>query len=228
MKFFNFKLIYFLLLFGWTKSTRYCGHFWPIVQAPDDSWGWLWINWWNEDWQGKPKYSEKTCPSTTLSTTNPTWPDPDNFKLKKLVSIFWILQCSGRGAVYFVWLVVAPWRCRRQGHPRLHYSSVRPHGVTFHMIIIWSSESATGQCSEPAELTSHCNSLRRIIFFPSNRRPLSLSPLLSFTNNNFYVFLISSFCDLINGRVEIYRFDIELWNLLLSAYVHLKTVKLSL
>jgi hypothetical protein len=24
-----------------------------------------------EDWQGKPKYSEKTCPGT-LSTTNPT------------------------------------------------------------------------------------------------------------------------------------------------------------
>jgi hypothetical protein len=23
--------------------------------------------------RGKPKYSEKTCPSTTLSTTNPTW-----------------------------------------------------------------------------------------------------------------------------------------------------------
>jgi hypothetical protein len=34
--------------------------------------GWLWWrNWWN-DWQGKPKYSEKTCPSAALSTTNPT------------------------------------------------------------------------------------------------------------------------------------------------------------
>jgi hypothetical protein len=30
----------------------------------------------NEDWQGKPKYSEKTCLSATLSTTTPTWPDP--------------------------------------------------------------------------------------------------------------------------------------------------------
>jgi hypothetical protein len=29
-------------------------------------------NWWNEDWQGKPKYSEKTCPNATLFTTNPT------------------------------------------------------------------------------------------------------------------------------------------------------------
>jgi hypothetical protein len=28
--------------------------------------------WWNEEWQGKPKYSEKTCPSSTLPTTNPT------------------------------------------------------------------------------------------------------------------------------------------------------------
>jgi hypothetical protein len=26
--------------------------------------------------KGKPKYSEKTCPSATLSTPNPTWPDP--------------------------------------------------------------------------------------------------------------------------------------------------------
>jgi hypothetical protein len=25
---------------------------------------------WNENWQGKPKYSEKTCTSATLSTTN--------------------------------------------------------------------------------------------------------------------------------------------------------------
>jgi cellulose synthase/poly-beta-1,6-N-acetylglucosamine synthase-like glycosyltransferase len=29
------------------------------------------VHWWNEDWQGKPKYSEKTYPSATLST-NPT------------------------------------------------------------------------------------------------------------------------------------------------------------
>jgi hypothetical protein len=50
----------------------FCGHFWPTVQTPDDRWGWLWSNLWNEDWQGKPKYSEKTCPSATLSTINPT------------------------------------------------------------------------------------------------------------------------------------------------------------
>jgi hypothetical protein len=30
---------------------------------------------WNENWQGKPKYQEKTCPSATFFTTNPIWPD---------------------------------------------------------------------------------------------------------------------------------------------------------
>jgi hypothetical protein len=46
---------------------------WPIVPASDDKW--VCSIWWNENWQGKPKYSEKTCPSATLSTTNPTRPD---------------------------------------------------------------------------------------------------------------------------------------------------------
>jgi hypothetical protein len=31
---------------------------------------------WNEIDRGKLKYSEKKCPSATLSTTNPTWTDP--------------------------------------------------------------------------------------------------------------------------------------------------------
>jgi hypothetical protein len=70
------EFAYFFILWGGTKSTKYCGHFLPVVHAPDNRWGWLWSNWWNEDWQGKPKYSEKTCPSATLSTTNPTWPGP--------------------------------------------------------------------------------------------------------------------------------------------------------
>jgi hypothetical protein len=56
---------------GWSPigSTRHCGHQWPIVTAPGDY----------EDGEiggmigkGKPKYSEKTCPSAALSTTNPT------------------------------------------------------------------------------------------------------------------------------------------------------------
>jgi hypothetical protein len=35
----------------------------PIVPVPGDY----------DDWQGKPKYLEKTCPSAALSTTNPTF-----------------------------------------------------------------------------------------------------------------------------------------------------------
>jgi hypothetical protein len=36
-------------------------------------WLWWWRSWWNEwFWQEKPKYSEKSCPDATLSTTNPT------------------------------------------------------------------------------------------------------------------------------------------------------------
>jgi hypothetical protein len=67
---------FFFITSGVGLSPLYCGHFWHIVPALDDRWGWLWSNWWNEDWQGKPKCSEKTYPSATLSITNPTWPDP--------------------------------------------------------------------------------------------------------------------------------------------------------
>jgi hypothetical protein len=61
----------FFLFVRWDFG--YCGRYWPILPAPDDRWRWLWRNLWNEDWQGKPKYS---YPSATLSTTNPTWLDP--------------------------------------------------------------------------------------------------------------------------------------------------------
>jgi hypothetical protein len=51
---------------------------WPIVPASEDRWWWWWWMWssrWNENWQGKSEYSEKSN-SATLSTTNPTLPDP--------------------------------------------------------------------------------------------------------------------------------------------------------
>jgi hypothetical protein len=47
---------------------------WPTAPAPSGRW-WVWSSRWNENWQEKPKYSDKTCPSATLSTTNPTWTD---------------------------------------------------------------------------------------------------------------------------------------------------------
>jgi hypothetical protein len=55
---------------GWSPigSTRHYGHQHSYCASP----GWLWWrrNWWNDDWQGKPKYSEKTCSNASLSTTN--------------------------------------------------------------------------------------------------------------------------------------------------------------
>jgi hypothetical protein len=72
-------LIFFNLRIGGdgvqTGSTRHRGHLLSYCACPGWLWGWR-IILWNEDWQGKPKYSEKTCPCVTLSTTNPTWPDP--------------------------------------------------------------------------------------------------------------------------------------------------------
>jgi hypothetical protein len=46
------------------ESTRHFGHCLAYCTCPR----WLW--WW------KPKYSENTRPSVTLSTTNPTWAHP--------------------------------------------------------------------------------------------------------------------------------------------------------
>jgi hypothetical protein len=67
---------YKFLLVGWDLRHQVLRTLLAYCTAPNDRWGWLWSNWWNEDWQGKPKYSEKTYSSAILSTTNPTWPDP--------------------------------------------------------------------------------------------------------------------------------------------------------
>jgi hypothetical protein len=68
-------LVYYCLVGGGvqTGSTRHVGHLLAYCTCP--GWLWRWRIWWNE-WQGKPKYSEKTYPRATLSTTNPIWPDP--------------------------------------------------------------------------------------------------------------------------------------------------------
>jgi hypothetical protein len=64
------------LLFTCGVRLRTAATIWPIIPTPDDRWWWLWSNWCNKDWQGKPTYSENTCPSATLSTKIPTWPVP--------------------------------------------------------------------------------------------------------------------------------------------------------
>jgi hypothetical protein len=64
---------YSFFLMGWDECTWY----WATVPNPDDRWWWwwLWSSRWNANWQGKPKYSEKTDHSIILPNTNPTWPD---------------------------------------------------------------------------------------------------------------------------------------------------------
>jgi hypothetical protein len=58
-------------LVGETESIWYCGNCLAYCTSP----GWQVMSA-NANWQGKPKYSEKTSSSATLSITNPTWPDP--------------------------------------------------------------------------------------------------------------------------------------------------------
>jgi hypothetical protein len=65
-------IFFFCLVGGGVQagSPRHVGQWMAYCICP--GWLWWWRNWRNEDRQGKPKYSEKTCPSAT----NPTWPDP--------------------------------------------------------------------------------------------------------------------------------------------------------
>jgi hypothetical protein len=61
---------------GWSPNWGHSAHRPLLAYCACPGWFWGWRIWWNQDWIGKPKYSEKTCPSATLSNTNPTWPAP--------------------------------------------------------------------------------------------------------------------------------------------------------
>jgi hypothetical protein len=71
----TYWVFFFLVSWGWVRPSALgtSATTWPIVPAPDDRW-WVWSSRCNENWQAKPKYSEKTCPSAILYTTNHTWP----------------------------------------------------------------------------------------------------------------------------------------------------------
>jgi hypothetical protein len=120
----------FLLLASWggvglsplsTLATN-----WPIVPAPDDRWAWN--SWWNENWQRISKYFKKTCPSATLSTTNPTWP-----------GLGWNPGCHGGklvtkslsyGMVSPERLTLLPWRWRQQVPLKLWHLTTRLQSPT--------------------------------------------------------------------------------------------------
>jgi hypothetical protein len=81
-----------------TGSTRHRGYLLSYCACLGWLWGWRIIRW-NEDWQGKQKYSEKTCPSATSSTTNPTWPDPGSNPGRrggKVMAVKASNKCCGR------------------------------------------------------------------------------------------------------------------------------------
>jgi hypothetical protein len=42
-------LYFFLLLVGWDRVPRFCGHFWPILQPQMINEDDFWSNWWNEN-----------------------------------------------------------------------------------------------------------------------------------------------------------------------------------
>jgi hypothetical protein len=86
---------WFFLLAGWDFGYR--GHYWPIIPAPDDRWLWLWRNWWNEDWQGKPMYSNSRQFLYDWAIPNPGYYRP-YFKyiliLSSLTSTHWLSTCA--------------------------------------------------------------------------------------------------------------------------------------
>jgi hypothetical protein len=70
------RWLQFLFFLGWgeTESTWYVGHYLAYCTSPE----WYMMNMEQSvEWElaGETKCSEQTCPSVTLSTTNPIWPD---------------------------------------------------------------------------------------------------------------------------------------------------------
>jgi hypothetical protein len=84
----------------------------PTTPVLDDSWRRIWSSQWT-DWQGKPKYLEKTCHSATLSTTNPTRSDLDLYPVRhsgKLATVWATVRPLGDGVnkhlfIYVVWFL---------------------------------------------------------------------------------------------------------------------------
>jgi hypothetical protein len=61
---------------GWSPNWVHSARRPLVAHCTCPGWLWGWRIWWNENLQGNPKYSEKTYPSATLSTTNPTLRHP--------------------------------------------------------------------------------------------------------------------------------------------------------
>jgi hypothetical protein len=80
-----------------------------IVPAPDDR-RWVWSSRWNENWQRKPKYSEKTRRSAILSTTNPTWHQWDRTRADAVGSLIYYGTTAHRGNLISLATCRSAWR----------------------------------------------------------------------------------------------------------------------
>jgi hypothetical protein len=101
--YFPWRWVLFFIASGAWLSPLYCGHFWPIVPATDDRWGWLWSTWWNEDWKGKLKYSENTCPALLRPPQIPLYQTPDRTRAAAMGSqrlTAWAMERPEMGSWY--------------------------------------------------------------------------------------------------------------------------------
>jgi hypothetical protein len=95
-------------------SPLYCGHFWPIVPAPDDRWGWCGAIGGMKIGKGNRSTRRKTCPSAT-------WPDlgsnpgrrdgkPATNRLNYGAAFLFILACWKENQLRP--FVATAWKCR--------------------------------------------------------------------------------------------------------------------
>jgi hypothetical protein len=73
-----------------------CGLWWSYWSSPDDIWKWRTMLEWY--WQENQRICTETCPSATLSITNPTWTDPN--VNPGLCSEVPVTNCLSHGTAY--------------------------------------------------------------------------------------------------------------------------------
>jgi hypothetical protein len=75
----SFFIYFFIYKVSWggvrLSSLGMSATIWHIIPVTDDRWWLVWSNRWNENWQEKSKYSEKTYPIATFTQkSDMTWP----------------------------------------------------------------------------------------------------------------------------------------------------------
>jgi hypothetical protein len=134
-----------------------------LAYCTSPRWWWLWRNWWNKVWQGKPKYSETTYPSVTLFITKshmtrtgfepgpPRWEASDNFFYLVCKAIGTAatpgLLCQPR--LNWRWMWRSRWNVDWQGKPKFlekTYPSATfvHHKIPHNQTRVWTWAAAVG------------------------------------------------------------------------------------